>query len=90
MEDKLATQPFFWAEYQSFIDMQKVYTEKTKELEEELRNQENMEMSHFEHLVKRLRDRMTDIEVQEKMADLCMKECHSIMIIGWEDDKYIL
>lgn len=87
MEDKLATQPHFWAAFQEFIDLHRMYNEKTKELDEELSSKTDFVASYVEHTRKRLHDRLSEKEIDEKVADLCMKECHSIMVIGWEDDK---
>ena len=88
MEDKLATQPYFWAQYQEFIDLHRDFNDKAKELETTLDNNSEVQPNYREHLKKRLeQDRMTDKEIDEKIADLCMKECHSIMIVGWEVDK---
>jgi len=87
MEDKLATQPYFWAEYQEFINLHRLYIDKTRELEEELTQRTDLQASYAEHLKKRLQERPSEVEIKEKIADLCMKECHSIMIVGWQENK---
>jgi len=87
MEDKLASQPYFWSEYQEFMDLHRFYNEKTVELEQELLKQPDMKPTYVEHMRKRLQDRVSEKEIDEKIADLCMKECTSIMIVGWEIDK---
>lgn len=87
MEDKLATQPYFWAQFQEFTALHSRYNERTLELEEELDQRADLEKSYKEHLRARLRDRIPEKDIIEKVADLCMKECHSIMVVGWEEDK---
>jgi len=87
MEDKLASQAFFWAEYQQFMDLHRLHADKTKELEQELSQAPDLQQSYVDHLKKKLQERLSEEEIKEKIADLCMKECHSIMIVGWEDDK---
>ena len=87
MGDKLASQPYFWAEYQEFMDIYRYYNDKTVELEQELLKQPDLKPLYVEHMRKRLQDRVPEQEIDEKIADYCMKECNSIMIVGWENDK---
>lgn len=87
MEDKLATQPYFWAQYQEFIASHNRFNQIALELEGEINQRDNLEKSYKEHLKARLSDRIPEQDINERVADLCMKECHSIMIVGWEEDK---
>jgi len=85
--DKISGLPELWARYQIFTEMHKIYNEKLAEIE----SIEIEPNSKYEGFVQQrdniLNERMTVKEIDEKVADLCLKECHSIMIVGWESDK---
>jgi len=87
MEDKLASEQYFWAQYQEWMDFNRDYNEKTRELEQELLKTPDLKPAYVEHMQKRLRDRIPEKEIDEKIAEFTMKECHAIMIVGWEIDK---
>jgi len=87
LEDKLPNKPYFWHKYQLFYDLQREYNAKLKEIEEELNTREGLQQSYVDHLRTKLQERFTYKEIDESIADLCLKECHSIMVVGWEEDK---
>jgi len=87
MEDKLASEQYFWAAYQDWMDLNRDYNERARELEQELLKQPDMKPAYLEHMQKRLQERLSEKDIDEKIAEFTMKECHAIMIVGWEIDK---
>jgi hypothetical protein len=87
MENYLANKSFFWSRYQIFVQLHDNYNTKLTTLFEESKNKEGVSKSFTDHLKSKMKETWTSKEMDEKIADLSMKECHTIMIVGWEIDK---
>lgn len=84
----MAGTPEVWARYQIFTELHRIYNDKLEEVAKVDINEATVKYPGFEQQRENImKERMTDKDIDEKLADLCLKECHSIMIVGWETDK---
>jgi hypothetical protein len=87
MENQLATKPHYWSKFQDFLELNYLYNEKLEAIKEEMKNKEGLSDSYAQHLKKKIDDSFTKEEINHLLAELALKECHTIMIVGWEIDK---
>ncbi len=87
MGERLSNKPYLWSRYQIFMELNRDYNTRAKDLIAELETKTEISESYVKHVKGKLLDQYTEAQINENIADLCLKECHAIMIVGWEIDK---
>jgi len=83
----MAPRHYFWIRFQEFIQDHREFNIKAVELVQSLEKKEGVNKTYIETAKERVLDTLKPKEIRELMAELCLKECHSIMVVGWEIDK---
>ena len=76
-----------WHRYGDFFELHHEYAKKLQELSQ-VKVDPQSGNAHIGKLVDdMIKECEIPAEIREKVAELRMKECHSIMIVGWEENQ---